>query len=134
MIRKTAILLLLFVYLLPAIGVQASVHFCGGEISSIALFNKTEPCCCKSTKQGKYRKMPSDCCDTKTVQVKNTENQIPASFESSFKAPLIAVLKMFVLPNTTINNASKKSIFSILSLWLFKPKLYLSFNAFLFYE
>ncbi len=62
-------------YIIPVIGVTVTTHYCGGKLSSVAVYlSGTEKCACGS------KKMKRDCCKTTTctfsmkeVQQKNGE-------------------------------------------------------------
>ena len=68
--KKIISILLLFLYLVPVIGINASVHYCGGKISSVSVgLEKTTKCTCGS------KKMKKDCCKDKKISFKLTDNQ-----------------------------------------------------------
>lgn len=64
--KKVAVLLLMFFYLIPAIGVTVSVHYCGGKVTSVSLnpFDAKRKCPCGS------KKMKKDCCRDKNTTIK----------------------------------------------------------------
>lgn len=69
--KKIALLLLLFLYLIPAIGVTVSTHFCGGKIASVSFnpFVTNHKCPCGS------KKMKKDCCKDETTSFKLDNEQ-----------------------------------------------------------
>ena len=56
--KRVVIIFLMFLYLLPAIGVTVSAHYCGGKLASISLnpFDTKHKCACGS------KKMKKNCC------------------------------------------------------------------------
>jgi len=56
--KKATIILLMLLYLIPAIGVTVSVHYCGGRLASVSLnpSDTEHKCPCGS------KKMKKDCC------------------------------------------------------------------------
>lgn len=56
--KKITVILLMFLYLIPAIGITVSAHYCGGRLSSVSLnpFDTSHKCSCGS------KKMKKDCC------------------------------------------------------------------------
>lgn len=56
--------------MIPAIGVNISVHYCGGDISSVSFgTNKVSKCLCGS------KKMDKDCCKDKQLSFKAKYDQ-----------------------------------------------------------
>jgi hypothetical protein len=62
---------LLFLYLVPASGLNISIHYCGGEFASFTIngIGKTDKCTCDS-EQAKKK-----CCDDKALSFTLTDNQ-----------------------------------------------------------
>lgn len=71
--KRITIILLMFLYLIPAIGVTVSAHHCGGKITSVSLkildFGHKCPC-------GK-KPMKKNCCkdETKTFKLKSEQQK-----------------------------------------------------------
>jgi len=57
--RRATAILLMFLYLIPAIGISGTVHYCGGEVASVTIngIGSSEKCACGS------KRMVSDCCN-----------------------------------------------------------------------
>ena len=71
--KKIAIILLAFLYLLPAIGFSINVHFCGNKIQTVSVESVNKKLCsCGS-------KMPKGCCRNIHTVIKLTDNQNPSS-------------------------------------------------------
>jgi len=54
--KKVAAILVLFFYLIPALGFSFTTHFCGGELASISVYGIDNSCACGN------EMMSSDCC------------------------------------------------------------------------
>ncbi|HET6243110.1 MAG: hypothetical protein H0V01_07615 [Bacteroidetes bacterium] len=69
--KRIAIILLMFLYLIPAIGVTVAAHYCGGKIASVSInsFDTKHKCPCGS------KKMAKDCCKNKTTTIKFDDEQ-----------------------------------------------------------
>ena len=69
--KKITVILLMFLYLIPAIGVTVSAHYCGGKVTSVSLnpFDTKHKCPCGS------RKMPKNCCKDETTTIKLADEQ-----------------------------------------------------------
>lgn len=71
-VKKTGIIILLFFYLIPVVGVTVSAHFCGGKISSISFISTDKhncPCGSKSMKK--------NCCKdiSAYIKLKNAQHK-----------------------------------------------------------
>ncbi|MDQ3192920.1 MAG: hypothetical protein M3Q58_15130 [Bacteroidota bacterium] len=57
--KSISFIILIFLYLIPAIGINGTVHYCGGDIASITVngIGSSEKCGCGS------KRMASDCCN-----------------------------------------------------------------------
>lgn len=68
--KKFIVIIFLFIYIVPAIGCNINVHYCGGEIASISINPTTDPegCVCGS------KKMEKDCCKDKQISFKLKDN------------------------------------------------------------
>jgi hypothetical protein len=67
--KRITTLLMIALYLIVISGITVSLHFCGGKFESFSFFSEAGTNCCGG------KKMKSDCCKSKTVTVKLTENQ-----------------------------------------------------------
>jgi hypothetical protein len=69
--KKFNVILLLCFYILPAIGLNVFVHYCGGKISSISIaIAHHDSCGCES------KKMKKDCCKDETFSFEFDDDQI----------------------------------------------------------
>lgn len=103
--KKIAVILLMFLYLIPAIGVKVSAHHCGGKITSVSikLLDFGHKCPCGN------KPMKKDCCkdEAKTFKLKDEHQKaiqftlkgfktftnapiLVYNFLFSFKEPLIS--------------------------------------------
>ncbi len=70
MAKRLLGILLLFLYLIPSIGVSGSVHYCGGEIAAIVIIPTDEhPCACSPSEP-----MEDGCCKDKAFSIKIKDN------------------------------------------------------------
>ncbi len=70
MARRLLSILLLFLYLIPSIGVQGSVHYCSNEIAAIVILpTDKHPCACDPLES-----MDDTCCKDKHFSVKIKDN------------------------------------------------------------
>ena len=68
--KRIVAIILFFLYVIPAIGINISVHYCGGEISSVSFGSGyVEKCACGS------KKMKTDCCKNKQISFKLKSDQ-----------------------------------------------------------
>ncbi|GIV26411.1 MAG: hypothetical protein KatS3mg027_0225 [Bacteroidia bacterium] len=69
--KKIAVIFLMFLYLIPVIGVTVSAHYCGGKVTSVSFnpFDTTHKCPCGS------KKMKKDCCKDVTTTIKLDDDQ-----------------------------------------------------------
>lgn len=69
--KRIVIILLMFFYLIPTIGVTVSAHYCGGKVTSVSFmaFDTKHKCPCGS------KKMPKDCCKDETTTIKLDDEQ-----------------------------------------------------------
>jgi hypothetical protein len=86
--KKIALLLILFLYLVPAIGITVSAHYCGSRITWLSLnFEHQEhKCACGS------KKMKTDCCKDEITFIKLDNKQINTSTDFNTVAPITAIL------------------------------------------
>ena len=71
--KKGFILLFALCYLYSSSGISINLHYCGGKIKSVSLFQTDEEACCK----GKMKK--AGCCKDKNAFVKIEDSQASAS-------------------------------------------------------
>lgn len=67
--RKVIVILLIFIYGFPSLGLSFSLHYCGGELTSFSLGHEDHPCSCGS------KVMKKDCCKDETITFKNDDKQ-----------------------------------------------------------
>ena len=68
--KRVTVILLLFCYLIPSIGLSVTTHYCGGKLASISfLFSNNHKCKC-----GK-KAMKKNCCQDKTTTFKIDDTQ-----------------------------------------------------------
>ena len=69
--KKIVVALLMFLYLIPAIGVSVSAHYCMGTVTSVSLelFNDGHHCPCGS------KAMKKDCCRDESTIIKLKSEQ-----------------------------------------------------------
>lgn len=72
--KRISVILLMFLYLILAIGINGSVHYCGGDIASITVngIGSSEKCGCGS------KRMASDCCNDKDFSFQLDDDQYKA--------------------------------------------------------
>jgi hypothetical protein len=72
MIKRTALFLVTFLYLLASTGVAINVHYCGGKISSVKIgYTTKDGCSC-----GKKAKKRSCCADkTALLHIKDVQHK-----------------------------------------------------------
>ena len=88
--RKLLSALLIFLYILPAVGFSMDIHWCGKKLKLVAFDSPHEKKCpCK-------KEMPSGCCKDAHVSVKLADNQkIPTQLTISNKS-FIKIFKAFI--------------------------------------
>lgn len=85
--KRILILLVVFLYLIPSIGVTVSAHYCGGKLARISLFgtNDSKKCPCGS---GISKK---SCCENVVLSVKlsgqQQKNTLPSWEPSAVALP-----------------------------------------------
>ncbi|MDZ4759059.1 MAG: hypothetical protein SGJ10_13100 [Bacteroidota bacterium] len=100
--RKIFAILLLFCYLIPAIGLSVSVHYCGGRLASFSIIGTDEAKCpCGDMP------MKKDCCKDKTAsfKIKDTQRnskQIIVIVYKGFKQLPIASTPLYGINYTSI--------------------------------
>jgi len=84
-LKKLTTILIIFCYLIPAIGLSVKQHFCGGKLASVSiLFNSLSSCPCGE------KAMKKNCCKDKTIVLKlkdsqNFSKKIAINFSQTFK-------------------------------------------------
>jgi hypothetical protein len=86
--KKVALLLILFLYLVPAIGIMVSAHYCGSRMTwvSVNFEDQEHSCACGS------KKMKTDCCKDKVAFIKLDNKQLNTSYDFSIIAFITATL------------------------------------------
>lgn len=68
--KKFVVTILLLLYLIPTFGINVTVHYCGGEISSVSFGTvATDKCACGS------KKMKKNCCQDKNFSFEVDDDQ-----------------------------------------------------------
>jgi len=107
--KKFAIIFLLFLYMIPAVGICVTGHYCGERLVEVT-FNlpKEGTCVCGNKKS-------SDCCKTKTVSLKlkeahKTNPQLlvsaPKELSKQILHPLTSIFSFQIEAPATYNFAS----------------------------
>jgi hypothetical protein len=73
--RKIVSISLLSLYLLASVGLTLTVHYCGGDLASLTLFDKIN-CCCDE--KGKA----DNCCKNEIKTIKISDDQIKTEQQS----------------------------------------------------
>ena len=68
--KKIIVILLLFCYLIPAIGLSVKQHYCRGKLTSVSIIFTENPSCPCGKKP-----MKKNCCKDKTTVLKLTDTQ-----------------------------------------------------------
>lgn len=90
--KRSAVILMMFLYLVPVVGVTVSAHYCGSINTSVSYnpFDTSHKCACGS------EKMDNDCCkdENSVIKLNNDQyqtQQLTINFFKTFdSAPLIA--------------------------------------------
>ena len=70
MAKRLLSILLLFLYLIPSIGISGSAHYCGDMVVAIVIIPTDEhPCDCKPNESNEY-----GCCNDKSFSIKIKDN------------------------------------------------------------
>ncbi len=69
LVKKFLVIFFSIFYLTSTSGISLNIHYCGGKIKHITLFNSSEKCCC-----GK-KKMSKKCCKDKVSYFKIKDDQ-----------------------------------------------------------
>lgn len=120
--KKLFATVLILLYIIPAIGINVSVHFCGGEQASVSYFKKQDrKCLCPAEAEKK------SCCEDRYQILKIDDTQQKAEFLiQKFSNPFHAVFTIPAdfKPVVPIESAAKASEF-FGSPYLYKSPLYL---------
>jgi len=96
--KRLKVILLLILYILPAIGANVFVHYCGGKISSFSIaIAQSGSCGCDD------KSMKKDCCKDETIsfQIDDEQIQLKQDFNATAKftfSPTL-LLQPLLLPN-----------------------------------
>ena len=82
--KRLTVILLLFCYMIPAVGLSVTVHYCGGKFTSISVLASDNPKCACGKKAIKKH-----CCKDETTifKIKDTQNlskTLTPSFSQKF--------------------------------------------------
>jgi hypothetical protein len=68
--KRIVSIIILVLYIIPVIGINLSLHYCGGKITSVSFNAKNKgSCSCKS------QVMKKGCCQNKEISIKQTSDQ-----------------------------------------------------------
>ncbi len=86
--KKLLLLTILFLYLVPSIGITVSAHFCGSNITWISVNFKHDDhkCACGS------KKMKTDCCKDEVAFIKLDNEQRHSAYDFNTNAPTFIAL------------------------------------------
>ena len=84
--KKIILILVLFLYLIPSIGITVSAHYCSGKLSGISFGSQKQKTC--GCKVGSVRK---SCCEDVVLSMKIKDDQQKVS-PVSFKLVQVALL------------------------------------------
>lgn len=114
--KRILSLVIMVLYLLPALGMTVSTHFCGGRLTDVALFGSTSKmsCSCGTAIPHKNPLAQKKCCEQLTYSLKLGNQQLKQSVSIVKSADAeIATAKQFrfeftrnqviVRPNTVLN-------------------------------
>lgn len=89
--KRVSVILVMLLYLIPAVGVTVSVHICDGAIKSASFnpFDSDHRCSCGS------KKMKKDCCKDETASIKLEEDQQKKQFVSYGLAKVVDLRTTF---------------------------------------
>lgn len=108
--KKSLIILLILMYILPAIGINISVHYCENQIASISLMysNKTL-CSCNPSQEDEQNQ--DDCCKNKSVNIKFLDQFKIVDFKSNLVCKNVIDVSDYFLSFLNIHNFDIKSNF-----------------------
>jgi len=93
-------ILLLNFYLFATVGINFTVHYCGGEIESIQVYSLDDYCCCDSDEG-----FDDNCCKNDSSFYKiNDWQQVALNFYSSLKCPVSTPINYNALSQNFIKN------------------------------
>ncbi|TSJ41312.1 HYC_CC_PP family protein [Fluviicola chungangensis] len=79
--KRILSLIIMVLYLLPALGMTVSTHFCGGRLTDVSLFGSTSKmnCSCGTTIPEKNPLVQKKCCEQLTYSLKLGNQQLKQS-------------------------------------------------------
>ncbi len=91
-LKRIFLVCMLFLYLMPTMGIHVMVHLCGEKVSAISLGWKNSKCECET------KKTKGNCCEDKVAffKIKDEHQKIPAIVFQVFKekvTPIFAVIQ-----------------------------------------
>lgn len=103
--KKILIILFASLYAILATGANLNLHYCGGKLKKISLFNTNEKGCCGNKMKSK------GCCKDKGSVLKIKDNH---KTNSSVKVPAVGYKLNTILPSFLVINTSffTESVFS----------------------
>ncbi len=105
-VKKFLSISLLCLYLVSSAGLTISLHYCGGDLAALGIFNDPS-CCCDNVKANKK----DDCCKNENKSFKITADQNKAEFaEKKFHTAY------YYLPARTLYAFTEKALYKRISL------------------
>lgn len=95
--KRSIALTLILLYVVPVIGINISVHYCSGKISSVAFCVENTNLCLCGTK-----KMKKNCCQNKNFSFQLKCDQ-QVSSPLSLKIPNFKIFQFSVIPDFILN-------------------------------
>jgi len=90
-VKKATIIALIFLYLIPSIGISVTSHFCRGKLAFTSIrFLEVKKCACGS------KKMKKGCCENKTQLIKLEDDQQKSQFGSVNFIKLVKYVPYFI--------------------------------------
>lgn len=126
--KKFLVTLLMLLYLIPAVGVTFSAHFCGEELASIShSVTEAEKCLCG------MQPMKKSCCEDKQLQIKMDDNQqktelLSPKFSNPFHI-LFSIPSVLEIPFVFQSNNDRNHSFYNPPQLFFKRHIYLLNNV-----
>ncbi len=107
-LRKISSFAFVFLVLFASTNFMVGIHFCGGEIQSVALFGKADGCEQEQNTPPCHRLMAMSCCDNETIihqaeAFKGDVAQINIPEATSIDITLPSVLVTEVIPSPVIS-------------------------------
>lgn len=118
-LRSISVLVLAVITLMSSTSFMVGVHYCGGHVQSIALFDKAEPCAMEKILPPCHQQMKSECCKDAAV--------VHDGDEFSHSKTAIDVAPAFVMemaaPVIILDEVVKADALSSLSFYNYDPPL-----------